>query len=82
MTLDDLFKAYKPKEGFSIYAFQSIHTNRFVGLVMKKAIINNRSKDVCNGAVKVISEEKIEDYFKQVKDFIEKRELEPLKISQ
>ncbi len=71
MTIDDIKTDYRPREEYTLYAYQSKITNNFVAVIFKKGVINVRySKEPYEGALKVITEQSIDKYLNALKPYI------------
>jgi len=81
MTIQDIFKKYKPKEEFSIYAFQSKHTQKYIACIFKKIAVNRFAKEFCDGSIKNINEVHIEKYLNELKPYIEERKEMPSDVA-
>lgn len=78
MTIQDIFAKYKPKEEYSIYAFQSKYTQRFVACIFKKGVIRSRfGNEPYEGSLKNINEEKIEKFLSGIKPYVVERNINP-----
>jgi hypothetical protein len=77
-TLPELFAQYQPKPEFSIYAFQSKLTGRFVAIVFKKYEVRSYrgiKGEQYEGAILSNSKETLKEFFKMVEPYIKVREI-------
>jgi hypothetical protein len=72
-SLQQLFKDYKPKEGFKVLANESIHTGNFVACVYKDVPVSRSRREMAEAAVEVISEQTVEKFQSKLDKYLIKR---------
>jgi uncharacterized protein YozE (UPF0346 family) len=72
-TLEELFKTYKPKQGWKIMAKKSEHTGKYIASVFEDVVVSKYSKDVAEVSRLLIVEPDFNKYFLQLTPYLDKR---------
>jgi len=75
MTIEEIKSNYTPKPGFTVYAYQSTHTGNYIAAIYEKVEVNRFRKESMEAYKKIISVKNIDDYFEQVKPYLDERTL-------